>query len=1141
MKKLLSLILCSLLLIGAVPFCQISADDTGKADVREFDKATLDKYMGEALALKEEIINSPTTVKWTGTAYYISSTGNDSADGLTPETAWKSLSKVSDADFLKPGDAVLFKRGDIFRTASSLKTKAGVTYSAYGSGAKPKLVGSIDASAKSLWEKTEFTDVYKYVKQLTFKDHDIGNIAFDMGRAWGIKMQDYIDNGTVSNGLTTFKSGGQHFENAGDLENDLEFWLDRETSYLYLKSVGGHPAERFASIEMADSKSGINGVGNDVTIDNLAISGFGGHGIAYNGIGSETTTGLTVQYCSFDFIGGIVQDRSNLANTGRLGNAVQIYGAGKDFTIHHCYAQNIYDCCWTIQYQSDSKGVDVYFDDIEMYKNVACYSNTGLEIWHVNHASYKNEATYGIRNMHLYDNYTYYNGYGWSWQRTNKNSNIFYGDPNLSPTNVYENNSVDNNIGMFARAWVNFLRYPGTPFYNFNNNVYFQHENLSIGGVPENADTAQGDPFTAKPFDKATLDSLTAKGFEPGTVYYPVPADFEIPEYEPEDIVPFDDVKNHWGYTNIEAAVMRGYMSGISEHEFAPNASMTRAMLATVLMRIYYEGGEIKDAGYTDVAKNAWYANAVNWAYTAGLVDPALDKFRPDAAATREEMADMLYRMALSQNKTKNYEDAKLEFKDAASVTPEYTAGISFATYNGIITGYTDGSVKPKNTATRAEVTTMIRRYVDRFAGIDTGYDAFGTASEPVIFDAAAISAMSVPTYCDKLSHTENGTSMLKLAPASIIYSAPTLTLFEKFAKIDFSDYPYGKIRYKTTNSGSSILVTYNKGENGNNAYYPTLSGAWNSTVFSVYDSLDNKIILENEDAQGQLRISPWGTTSGLPTYNVDYALIEYIAFFPTKADAEAYESELEKNSINVTFVSNGKTFAQSTALIGSTLTYPNDSPSHIEYNFEGWDIAEGTVLTGDTTVTAILSPKAGAPKVFFDLSNTVPKYSNMYVERKNENGIGFYRFIPSVKLSGDDTRAIVVLNSAGYDAAQAPFVKIGYRASNISSSIDFNINPRANYRLWGPRVSYPAKGEWVEQVLDFSSLNWTGGLGVDEGLSAKEYFTKYINEQLYAIMFKPYDRNGVTINDTDYFDVAYIAFFESKADADAFSLGLGK
>ena len=79
----------------------------------------------------EEIRALPDKIKVSGTTYYVSADGCDSADGKTPDSSWRSLSKVTDAALL-PGDAVLFRRGDIFR--GTITAKDGVTYAAYGEG-----------------------------------------------------------------------------------------------------------------------------------------------------------------------------------------------------------------------------------------------------------------------------------------------------------------------------------------------------------------------------------------------------------------------------------------------------------------------------------------------------------------------------------------------------------------------------------------------------------------------------------------------------------------------------------------------------------------------------------------------------------------------------------------------------------------------------------------------------------------------------------------------------------------------------------------------------------------------------------------------------------------------------------------------
>ena len=80
---------------------------------------------------KQEILNAPDELRIRGKVYYVSSEGDDGNDGLSENSPWKSLKKVSEAA-LSDGDGVLFKRGDLFR--GTVYTRSGVTYGAYGEG-----------------------------------------------------------------------------------------------------------------------------------------------------------------------------------------------------------------------------------------------------------------------------------------------------------------------------------------------------------------------------------------------------------------------------------------------------------------------------------------------------------------------------------------------------------------------------------------------------------------------------------------------------------------------------------------------------------------------------------------------------------------------------------------------------------------------------------------------------------------------------------------------------------------------------------------------------------------------------------------------------------------------------------------------
>ncbi len=842
----------------------------------------VEKYLNEAFALRDEIIASKTDISYTGTAYYISHKGDDSNDGLTPETAWKSATKVSNASFLKPGDAVLFERGGSYRYKGTLQACEGVTYSAYGTGDKPLLIGSIDASLPRDWEETEVENVYKYTGSIGGADRDVGQIIFDMGRAWGIKLQDGLWIGTNSNGLEMIDSDTPKITGPEGLKGDLEYWHNWDNDdALYLYSKDGNPAERFSSIEIVDKGNGISINRKNVTIDNLELFGFGSHGV-----GSGSTDGLLVQNCVFSFIGGSRQYADWDKDT-RFGNAVEIYGGAKGFIIRNCYAHNVYDCCWTIQYQSDSEGKDIIFEDVEFYNNVACYSNTGLEVWLNNKAEFNNEgATYGMKNLHIHDNYTFYNGYGWSQQRPNKNGNIFYGDPSYTTT-VYENCSVDNNVGMFTSKWLNYLRYSGENAYNFHDNVYFQHQDKLFGGVPANPQEGTGTIGQHK-YDAVTMARLLATGFEPGSTFY-YSQSYDVPEYEP-DIMSFDDITDaHWAYANVEAAVMRGYMSGISSSEFAPDSTMTRAMLVMVLSRLADFDVVTEKAPYTDVNQSAWYASAVNFAYTLGIVDKNAETFRPDDAATREELADMLYRFTLSQYKTDSYEGKSLTFSDAAYVNNAYRAGIAFATENGIITGYSDGTVKPAKTATRAEVATMLKRFAALYGSLESDYSKISTKTDFHVFSGNELSTKMSTVGGDKKLDAESLYLTFFPANPNLSSATPKMTIFERFLSFKLSEYPYVKIRLNASGTHNALGVGVNKNGSEYWSTAKTTAGEWDEVIFCVYDIFKpDSAVWDSDSLNGQLLITPWSEGEGAK-YNVDICYIDYIAFFPTNAAAEAY------------------------------------------------------------------------------------------------------------------------------------------------------------------------------------------------------------------------------------------------------------
>jgi hypothetical protein len=176
----------------------------------------------------------------------------------------------------------------------------------------------------------------------------------------------------------------------------------------------------------------------------------------------------------------------------------------------------------------------------------------------------------------------------------------------------------------------------------------------------------------------------------------------------------------------------------------------------------------------------------------------------------------------------------------------------------------------------------------------------------------------------------------------------------------------------------------------------------------------------------------------------------------------------------------------------------------------------------------------------YFDTHTTTTSVGGtISVETLEEDGRIFYRFSTAQGTSVDNTRAYVHFDHdrVEYDVSKAPIMKFGYR-TNIESSknIDFNIRPVQDQRLWGPKIPYEAKGVWKEATVDLTKLNYIGGESVEAGLSAEEYADKHIKGELYSFLFKPYETAGLAMKAGDYLDIAYIAFFETEADAALFT-----
>ena len=323
-----------------------------------------DHLLADASKAREAILNSPTTIQkgeelvlgetYTGTAYYVSEDGNDNNDGLTPETAWATLTKVEYTP-LEYGDTVFFNRGDSWY--GQLVMQAGVTYSAYGEGAKPIITGSLSDMAQSekwiLHEETaDGRKIWKYAESVG----NSGVLLLNGGEIVARKEYPLWD----GEQYTTAK--GEVYDVTRDLA-DLSYFpaIDltgqslpvfvEDNSFsgtLYMRCDAGNPGEIYSQIELAVLDSGTStALEGYNAIDNI-------HFRCYAGMGMDCCShdNIVYQNCESSWCGGGISryDKSIYQHNP---SAVHISGGGlllfgSNVTGHNNY---IHDC--------ENKGVAV--------------------------------------------------------------------------------------------------------------------------------------------------------------------------------------------------------------------------------------------------------------------------------------------------------------------------------------------------------------------------------------------------------------------------------------------------------------------------------------------------------------------------------------------------------------------------------------------------------------------------------------------------------------------------------------------------------------------------------------------------------------------------------------------------------------
>lgn len=242
----------------------------------------------------------------------------------------------------------------------------------------------------------------------------------------------------------------------------------------------------------------------------------------------------------------------------------------------------------------------------------------------------------------------------------------------------------------------------------------------------------------------------------------------------------FTDVsRSDWYYQFVDYVTSKGYFNGVADKTFAPAENMTRAMFVTVLFRFHGAKGDSSQSAFTDVAPGEWYTAAINWAAANKIVDGVGNgKFAPNDPITRAQMCTMieryldLYRKAW---KVTLPETGSVSVMVDESAIPAYAlAAVKQCQRHGLVNGFEDGTFRPNDLSTRAQVAAVIYRmsYLVQNAKPDNtpSVNPGGTVNPPV---NPPVTAYTYALYFDANGGTLIGASPVSTTTTSTTYSFP--------------------------------------------------------------------------------------------------------------------------------------------------------------------------------------------------------------------------------------------------------------------------------------------------------------------------------------------------------------------------------
>ena len=413
--------------------------------------------------MKHDIICSESVYDKSKKTFYVSNSGDDSNDGLSPETAWKTLDKINDPNSVCENCNILFERGGLWR-GNIRVPYSGMTYSAYGVGMKPRFYGSRRNYADpSLWQKSEYENVW-YTTECT---RNVGMIAINHSDVIG-KYDEIMCYRHVV--------GLDDYEGPWQLNKEFDFYghLDEAITYLYCDK--GNPGDVYDSIELGEFFTLVAPTENakrDLVFDNLYIKFVGAHGIA--GLGGREN--VTVQNCLFCYLGGSILDGHLGKRVSGFGNAVEVYGSCNGYYVNGNWIYQIYDTAITHQFSGSRSDTPNHMKDVEYIGNLCEFCHWSIEYY--NPASVTApETPRTVKNVNVSHNVLRYGCYGWGSFGRQDEGALFNSFNMTDNTENFEahSNILDRCFGKLVR-----LNVGGDEKLISSDNVFIQKRGRSFG------------------------------------------------------------------------------------------------------------------------------------------------------------------------------------------------------------------------------------------------------------------------------------------------------------------------------------------------------------------------------------------------------------------------------------------------------------------------------------------------------------------------------------------------------------------------------------------------------------------------------------------------------------------------------------